>query len=115
MVKESKGCAIILEELEKNPIVVQTTPIVLQAIEPRSESQKPTTNETVCKLFKDKVSRGPDTYRLVSNTGESLGLASIRSLSLSTALRDALAITDTLTVAIQWYEPFQKYEVKKIL
>ena len=114
MVKESKGCAIILEELQKNPII-QTKPIVIQPVECKPESQKPITRETVCKLFKDKVSRGPDTYRLVSNTGESLGLASIRSLSLSTALRDALAITDTLTVAIQWYEPFQKYEVKKIL
>ena len=114
--KESKGCAIVLEEPDriKNPII-QTKPIVLQPVEPRSESQKPTTRETVCKLFKDKVSRGPDTYRLVSNTGESLGLASIRSLSLSTALRDALAVTDTLTVAIQWYEPFQKYEVKRIM
>jgi len=52
---------------------------------------------------------------LESLQGEALGLAAIRSLAMSKQLREAFQVTtDSLVVDIQWYEPFHKYEVRRI-
>jgi hypothetical protein len=71
--------------------------------------------EQIARLRKDKLSRVPDTYALESVIdNKSLGLAAIRSLEMSKRLREALKNTDSILVEIQWYEPFQKYEIKQI-
>lgn len=63
-------------------------------------------------LKKDMRSKLPDSYILTSLSGEALGLPAIRRLDLSKQLRMHFTTHETCTVAIQWYEPFQKYEVK---
>jgi len=65
-------------------------------------------------LVKDKLSKLPDTYILTSESGEDLGLAAIRSMDMSVALRTRLMKESELKVELQWYEAFQKYEVTKI-
>lgn len=70
----------------------------------------------VARLTKEKFSKLPDTYSLFSITDPSkdLGLAAIRTLELSKRLRELMKTRDSIIVDISWFEPFQKYEVKKI-
>jgi hypothetical protein len=62
-------------------------------------------------LKKEKL---PDTYRVLSESGEDLGLAAIRSLGMSKELRELFKTNETISVTIMWYEPFQKYEVRQL-
>ena len=62
-------------------------------------------------LKKEKL---PDTYRILSESGEDLGLAAIRSLGMSKELRELFKTNETINVTIMWYEPFQKYEVRQL-
>jgi hypothetical protein len=66
-------------------------------------------------LTKDLRSKLPDTYLLTSISGDSLGLPAIRRLDLSKQLRIYFTTHESCTVGIQWYEPFQKYEVKQLV
>lgn len=68
----------------------------------------------VAHLAKDSICKLPDTYRLTSVTGDDLGIAAIRSLDMSKKLREAIKATPTLLVDVQWYQPFQKYQIKSI-
>jgi len=70
---------------------------------------------TVARLRKDTHSKIPDTYCLETATGEPLGLAAIRTLEMSKRLRELLKKAESIFVDVQWYEPFQKYSVLKIL
>jgi hypothetical protein len=68
----------------------------------------------VGRLRKDTFSKLPDTYRVATVQGEELGLAAIRSLEISKQLREKFKTTDSVLVDILWFEPFQKYEIKKV-
>jgi hypothetical protein len=92
--------------------------------ETKSESIKSATEENktiqitekqrVARLTKDTLSKLPDTYRLKTIDNEDLGLAAIRSLGISKQIREQIKVKDYIMVDIQWFEPFQKYEIKKI-
>jgi hypothetical protein len=73
-----------------------------------------TERPTVGRARKDTTSKLPDTYILETVTGESLGLAAIRSLAMSKQLRTALAKNDSTIVDILWFEPFSKYEIRAV-
>jgi hypothetical protein len=64
-------------------------------------------------IIRDKLSKLPDTYKLKSEAGEDLGLAAIRSMEMSSKLR--AVGPEGRRVELQWYEPFQKYEVRLLL
>jgi len=64
-------------------------------------------------IVRDKLSKLPDTYKLKSEGGEDLGLAAIRSMEMSSKLR--AVGPEGCHVELQWYEPFQKYEVRRVL
>jgi hypothetical protein len=87
------------------------TPIELPVqTQPENHEERP----RVGRLRKDTFSKLPDTYRVATVQGEELGLAAIRSLEISKQLREKFKTTDSVLVDILWFEPFQKYEVKKI-
>jgi hypothetical protein len=69
---------------------------------------------TVGRIRKDTTSKLPDTYMIESISGESLGLASVKSLAMSKQLRSALASNESALVDIKWFEPFSKYEVRAV-
>jgi len=95
-------CAIIPDE----------TPKAVQAIQVVQASQN-TQKFTVGHLIKDRLSKLPDTYKLLSETGQDLGLPAIRSMEMSTKLR-AIG-PEGCKVEIKWYESFQKYEICRII
>ena len=66
-------------------------------------------------LKKDIRSKLPDTYKVFSEENNDLGLAAIKSIELSIQLRKAFQNAESCPVEIKWYEPFQKYEVLRIL
>jgi len=107
------SCSIVLDE-PSDPVQDQT-----HIQKPKEDKKEWQTNEhtqsITCILSKDKTSKAPDTYQLFSFFGESLGLAAIRSLEISKQLRTSLTSKESLQVKVQWYEPFQKYQVKEIL
>ena len=71
--------------------------------------------QTVGRIHKDTYSKLPDSYRIRSIVdGSDLGLAAIKSLAMSKQLRIALQTNESALCDIQWFEPFQKYEVKKV-
>lgn len=80
-----------------------------------SQTVTPSEKQTVGRIQKDAYSKLPDSYRIRSVVdNQDLGLAAIRSLATSKQLRTALQHADSILCDIQWFEPFQKYEVKKI-
>ena len=92
-------------------------PIVAPVAPPAPAApQEPVDRPRVARIMKDKYSKLPDSYRLETATGEDLGLAAIRSLELSKQLRTALAaVGASCMVDIQWFEPFQKYDVRRVI
>jgi hypothetical protein len=94
----------------ETPTPIQELPKVNQQEQPKKERY------TVARLFKDTVYKLPDTYRLKSVTedSEDLGIAAIRSLDTSKRLRELIKAQSSVLVDVQWVEPFQKYEIKKI-
>lgn len=86
-------------------------PVVPQVVEKPVASDKYTKGV----LTKDKNSKMPDSYKIVSESGEDLGLAAIRNIDMSKQLRTHFQSSDSCSVEIQWYESFQKYEVRRII
>ena len=80
----------------------------------QSKPVQPIEKQNIGRLKKDTYSNLPDTYMLQSMNGDDLGLAAIRSLDISKQLREKCKHADSVLVDIIWFEPFQKYEVKKI-
>jgi hypothetical protein len=87
-------------------------PLASKAI-PESPTE-PIERQRIGRLKKDPYSNLPDTYRLESMHGDDLGLAAIRSLDISKQLRESCKTSSSILVDILWFEPFQKYEVKKV-
>lgn len=73
-----------------------------------------TQKHSVGLLKKDTTSKLPDMYKLETATGEDLGIPAIRSIQLSKQLRETFKGKEQVRVDIQWFEPFQKYEVRKV-
>lgn len=96
---------VITEPKMEAPVSSEPVPTTVT-----SQEEKP----TVGRLQKDKLSKLPDTQRLETVNGASLGLPAVRSLPMSKALRLAFAEKESVLVDIQWFEPFQKYEIRKI-
>ncbi len=70
---------------------------------------------TVARIKKDEYSKLPDAYQLEDlTTGKSFGLPAIRSLEISKILRETLKTKESCIVDIQWYEPFRKFEVRRV-
>jgi len=101
-------CAIIPDDEPHAPKVSQA-PHAPQVVQVPQASQK----LTVGHLLKDKLSKLPDTYKLLSLNGQDLGLPAIRSMEMSTKLR-AIG-PEGCKVEIKWYESFQKYEICRII
>lgn len=77
--------------------------------------QVSTEKQMIGRIYKDTYSKLPDTYRIRSVIDNcDLGLAAVKSLATSKQLRIALQTAESIVCDIQWFEPFQKYEVKKI-
>jgi hypothetical protein len=65
----------------------------------------------------------PDTYSLLSQEGNSLGMASIPTLLLSLELRGlfsdktnaSVRKTEGIPVEVEWNAAFQKYQVVRVL
>lgn len=59
----------------------------------------------------------PDTYMLIAQGGEQIGVASVRSFAFSKEIREKIGSgsTGSLVVAVEWCEDFEKYEVMRIL
>ena len=112
----------------KTPPTPTSTPTLISTPAPITvpiQNENPSNNiaeqskkekQTIARLFKDTVYKLPDTYRLKSVTDETedLGIAAIRSLETSKRLRELIKVQPSVLVDIQWVEPFQKYEIKKI-
>lgn len=101
-----------LKQVQEAPKPIQEPLKVIQ--EPVEQTKKE--RYTVARLFKDTIYKLPDTYRLKSVTedSEDLGIAAIRSLDTSKRLRELIKTQTSVLVDVQWVEPFQKYEIKKI-
>jgi hypothetical protein len=109
-IQRSQSISPRLQQQKPIPTPVQEAPKVIQQEEPKKERY------TVARLFKDTIYKLPDTYRLKSVTedSEDLGIAAIRSLDTSKRLRELIKTQPSILVDVQWVEPFQKYEIKKI-
>jgi len=101
-------CAIIPDDEPHAPKASQV-PQVVQVPQEKQTTQK----FTLGHLIKDKLSKLPDTYKLLSLNGQDLGLPAIRSMEMSTKLR-AIG-PEGCKVEIKWYESFQKYEICRII
>lgn len=113
-------CEIIDEPDEKTntishyqsqqPIKSSTTvkPIIQQQQKPVSKTER-----VVLKLVKDTRSKLPDTYRLFTDdsTEQDMGLAAIRNMTISFALKEVFRTQTSILVDAKWYDPFQKYEI----
>jgi hypothetical protein len=101
-------------------VAVVATPVLtpLPNPEPVQETLQKSITErpTVAIARKDALSKLPDTYMLETVTGESLGLASIRVLSISKQLQHHPVVSKggAVLVDILWYEPFSKYVIRNI-
>jgi len=102
------SCAIIPDE---DDVVVKAPVVKPSPVEPKVHESKG--KYSTAFLVKDKLSKLPDTYKLTSESGEDLGLAAIRSMEMSSKLRSVGP--EGCKVEIQWYESFQKYEVRRII
>jgi hypothetical protein len=65
------------------------------------------------RLVKDKTSKLPDTYRVLLNDDD-MGLLTIRSIDMSKKLRELFQTREFCVADVEWYEPFQKYELKQL-
>jgi len=72
------------------------------------------------KAIKDTKSKLPDTYRLYSvdssnNKTTDNGLAAIRNIVISFALRERTTNSEEILVKVIWYDSFKKYEIVEIV
>jgi len=65
------------------------------------------------RIVKDKTSKLPDTYRVLLKDDD-MGLLTIRSLDMSKKLRELFQTREFCLADVEWYEPFQKYELKQL-
>ena len=104
-------------QVHKKPVPISSnSPVVTNNVNEKDYTMKPHPNDpTVARIKKDEYSKLPDAYQLEDlTTGKSFGLPAIRSLEISKILRETLKVKDSCIVDIQWYEPFRKFEVRRV-
>jgi hypothetical protein len=71
------------------------------------------TTATELLIGKDPVRMGPEAYRLWTIGGDDAGQPAIQKLTVSQAIRTALAAgnTDKVSVTVRWNVSFGRYEV----
>jgi len=58
----------------------------------------------------------PDTYSLLSQEGNNLGVASIPTINLSLEIRKLMTNkTDGIPVEVKWNDNFKKYQILRIM
>jgi hypothetical protein len=71
--------------------------------------------ELVAVAEKDTTLNLPDSYVLYAEGHKLIGPAAIRKLTISLALRAAIALGATISVRVEYNETFKKYEVVEVL
>jgi hypothetical protein len=89
------------------------TPTIPIATIPAPLSQTYTT--LIATAEKDTLTNLPDSYILYAQGRAQIGPASVRKLTVSLALRAALADKTSCSVHVQWAPNFKKYEVIEIV
>ena len=82
-----------------------------QSITPTSVSVSSPVVYTELFVAKDPVRMGPEAYRLYTQGNEDCGQPAIQKLSVSQAIRNALAKQDRAKVDVRWNVSFGRYEV----
>lgn len=92
------------------------TPVDHKPYHPPALKRAPEVNVIVCALAKPYLKLGlPDTYTLYSQEGIQIGIASIRSIDTSLAMRKAAKeMSDGIPVEVEWDDDFHKYQIKTI-
>lgn len=88
------------------------TPVETTSVNEKKQIGKEKRLQSVS-IVKDATSRLPDTYRVL-HSGVDMGLLAIRGMEMSRKLRDMFAKRESCTADVEWYEPFQKYELKQL-
>lgn len=90
------------------------TPVDRKAYQPPALKRAPVVSVRVCALAKPYMKLLlPDTYMLYAQDGAEIGIAGIRALAVSQAMRQIPA--GGLPVEVQWDEDFNKYQILQIL
>lgn len=121
----SKGCAIQTDDHHQDTTTTTTKPTMKPTMKPTNPQSVPSTvhvkqvhdhtqEDIRMTLSKDTHTKLPDSYRLLDTDGKDRGLAAIRSVTMSKALRDLSMTSSSIPVIVRWYEPFQKFEVRQI-
>lgn len=113
--KEAEVLQKKIEEKQVQEKQVQETQPQVQEKQVQEKKMKQYVQQCVATLSKDKLSKLPDTYKATNEKGEDLGIVAIRNMAMSKSLRETFQVNQVCKVELQWYEQFQKYEVKKIL
>jgi hypothetical protein len=71
--------------------------------------------ELVAVAEKDTTLNLPDSYVLYAEGHKLIGPAAVRKLTISLALRAAIALGATISVRVEYNETFKKYEVVEVL
>ncbi len=84
---------------------------------PTPQQTQPPLNKkhTRALAYKDPKGTGPDLYLLKLIDGTQIGSLALRSMPLRMQLRKAVEAKTKVPVAIAWYEPFSKYELKSLI
>lgn len=110
---DSQSCMIVDEEETEQKVAESVK--VSQPVSHSAPTNVEKPKRCVASVIKDPKSKLPDTFRILSQTGEDYGLAAIRSMDLSFQVRESLKSAESVPVEVQFYEPFQKYEILKLL
>jgi hypothetical protein len=116
--QQSNICQIVDEPEvvveQPKPIVSQKPVVIPKPYTPHVRQSIPK-NYTIAYCSKDTKITGPDLYVLEFTDGTQLGSAAIRTMSTRLALRSAITKSPKVLVNIEWYENFNKYEIKSIV
>jgi hypothetical protein len=101
--------------VEPNMVHVENATPHIKVSEKGFSAKSQPNDITVARIKKDDYSKLPDAYQLEDiTTKKSLGLPAIRGLEISKLLRETLKVKDSCIVDVQWYEPFRKFEVRRV-
>jgi len=104
------------------PLKPQVTPVIQEPVFMIDEEDAKVVKEIKkenpkkiqsARIVKDKTSKLPDTYRVLLNNVD-MGLLTIRSIDMSKKLRELFQTREFCLADVEWYEPFQKYELKQL-
>lgn len=93
------------------------TPINHKPYQAPALKRAPEVTVRICALASPYLKLGlPDTYMLYANDNVEIGIAGIRALSVSQAMRKAIAdAPEGIPVEVAWDEDFNRYQIRNIL